>query len=55
MRTCKTCGTVLDTAAKFRGASRHEKRCKNATPEERKKFKEIGHWPRGKRFKVSHR
>lgn len=46
MRECKTCGTVLDGAGRYRGHNRHERRCRKATPAERAHYKRGGRWPR---------
>ena len=46
MRECKTCGIVLEGTSRYRGSSRHEKKCKSATPAERAHFKRLGHWPK---------
>ena len=52
MRECETCGIVLVGPNRYRGSSRHERKCKHATPEERSHFKRLGHWPKkGQRVK----
>jgi len=52
MRECKTCGIVLEGVGRYRGSSRHERKCQLSTPAERAHYKRVGHWPKkGQRVK----
>lgn len=48
MYECPTCGSILErftTIGTHDGGWRHKKKCKSASPEQRRYYKKMGHWP----------
>lgn len=53
MFECPTCGIVLDGSCRFRGSSKHVRKCKAASDKDRAYFKAKLHWPKKAGLKIA--